>query len=141
MGLEREEIVKSASWSGIIGTLIWAFVATELAYRMNIYLHWESLNAERLSWLLNRPLNAAILISVLLFSIDSGDAKYWIWIPIGSSMVLILPVGDELWKVIAPDGDIFKFNYFSYQWLYAIGIFFPPVLYAMRKVELRDNEK
>lgn len=119
--------------SGVLAVVIWAIVSNEVAYRFNIFAHWDSIDAAKLAWAHNRILNVAALLAVLKLSIDDQDTGWFVWLPLGASAVFIFPVSDEIWKLIDQYGSENKFNYFSYQWMYSMAVFFPPVLYFIYK--------
>ena len=118
----------------IIPALIWAFVATELAFHLNIYIQWVAIDWRLLDVLNNRPAYAIGLTACLaLCYSESNDwgTRFFLWIPFGSLLVFIFLPGERQWALAVesayyPD----RTKYACGQAIYTALVYFPVVLAA-----------
>jgi hypothetical protein len=116
----------------VIPAFIWAFVAIELAFHLNISLHWAAIDWRVLDVLNNRPAYAICLTACLAFcyaETNDWGMKFFLWIPFGSLLLFIFLPSERQWalaieSVYYPD----RTEYASGQAIYTALIYFPIAL-------------
>jgi hypothetical protein len=125
----------------IIPAFIWAFIAIELAFHLNISLHWAATDWRVLDVLNNRPAYAICLTACLALCYEESNdwgMKFFLWIPFGSLLLFIFLPSERQWALAIeslyyPD----RTKYASGQLIYTALIYFPIALATHYWVEKR----
>lgn len=116
--------------------VVWAFLSIELAFHVNIWIHWPAANPVALNTFNNRLALAVMLLAVRALAVSEGGGKldFFLWVPFGAPLFMAMMPDERLWYAVVSGAYPERINYSAGHWLYALVFFFLPVVLVDRRI-------
>jgi hypothetical protein len=128
----------------IILAFIWAFIAIEAAFYLNLFFHWPTVDWRDLDALNNRPAFAICLVACLAVCYSEGtdwSTRFFLWIPTGSVLLFVFLPSEKLWfSVIENAAYPDRIKYAGGQHIYTALLFYPVFMFGHRLYEKKNNK-
>ena len=83
--------------------VVWAFLSIELAFHVNIWIHWPAANPVALNTFNNRLALAVMLLAVRALAVSEGGGKldFFLWVPFGAPLFMAMMPDERLWYAVS----------------------------------------